>query len=91
MLYIPTVGNGPASVIALDLKTLKPIGAPIIVGAAFEPPGCYFAPAFNCTTFGDVGGAGPLNPVNHTIYASGAANYVIQINSMKHEDQEALK
>ncbi|MGO9236634.1 MAG: YncE family protein [Methylocella sp.] len=91
VLYIPTVGNGPASVIALDLKTLKPIGAPIIVGAAFEPPGCYFAPAFNCTTFGDVGGAGPLNPVNHTIYASGAANYVIQINSMKHEDQEALK
>ena len=45
VLYIPTVGNGPASVIALDLKTIKPIGAPIIVGAAFEPPGCYLAPA----------------------------------------------
>jgi len=91
VLYIPTVGNGPASVIALNLKKMKPIGAPVIVGAAWLPPGCYWAPGgnFTCTTFGDVGGAGPINPDNHTIYASGASNYVIQINSIKHEDHEA--
>ena len=68
---------------------MKPIGAPVIVGAAWLPPGCCtWAPGgnFTCTTLATLAGPAQINPDNHTIYASGASNYVIQINSIKHED-----
>jgi len=97
VLYLVNEGTSAAS--ALDLKTMKPLGAPVAAGTPASPPGCLFSPGGNCTEYGSLPGSITVNPANNKIYVpTTLPDYlgspfilVVQGKSTDHEDQAALK
>ena len=66
VLYFANAIN--ATVSALDLKTMTPLGALILVGTPFLPPGCIDTPSGICTQYGNYPSVAVVNPVNNKVY-----------------------
>jgi YVTN family beta-propeller protein len=66
VLYIINEETSAAS--ALDVKTMKPLGAPVSAGTPASPLGCVFSPSGNCTEYGSLPGSITVNPANNKIY-----------------------
>ncbi len=68
VLYLANLGTSAVS--ALDVKTMKPLGAPVPAGTPASPPGCVFSPSGNCTEYGSFADYVTVNPANSKIYVN---------------------